>query len=168
MADYGVITIEQVLSSRAFIAIHKEILTDTDWKSDPLLSMLTSWKNDTLFTLVVKETDAMWNRNASNSDEFIGGETFCMLPVVMAVDYNPSTRVSYISFLWVHPRARGKGYAKMLVNKLLNLDDGLDFMFEPTVFVSYPIPSAEEFWRHMGFQPTKESHIWEFVDRRVD
>jgi GNAT superfamily N-acetyltransferase len=159
MADYGQIKLKTVKTSGTFMDLYKEILSDPDWKGDPLLSMLDEWKNNSLYTLTVSETDSMFERRACSSEEFIrGNHQFCCLPACLSLDINYFKDSIVINFLWVHPRARGKGYARMLIVKMLaELEGDYD---NDKVFISHPVDNAKGFWSHMCCYPTDNQYIW--------
>lgn len=159
MADYGTIKLTEVSSSGAFIDLYKEILSDPSWKGEPLLSMLDEWKNDSLFTLSVDETDAMFKRGACRSNEFIrGGHHFCSLPVILSLKRDSTDKSLFINFLWIHPRARGKGYSRILIDRMLaDFDNEYD---DDKIFVSHPVDDAKEFWSHMCCYPTENQYLW--------
>lgn len=91
-----------------------------------------------LFTLEVTESDAMFSTRASRDPVFAKGPGVCYtLPCFLLRAENDSV----CDIIWVHLRARRRGFGTMLVKQL-----GITRAYQP-------VEGSEKFWDSVGIKP---------------
>jgi hypothetical protein len=98
-------------------------------------SILEAYMNGTLYGLRVTETDEMYHSKERENPIFCKGTLYC-LPCFCIKD--DTTAV----IIWVHTRARRKGFGKSLVNQL-----GI-------TKADTPLPTSIPFWEACGIHTT--------------
>ena len=112
--DYGEIKVFQIDSGDEFWILIGEICDDKSNFIHNKSTIVDAYKNGHLYGLCVIETDQMYKRGAQKDTVFCDGGLY-MLPC-FCIKENDDTAM----IIWVHSRARMKGYGKKLV-QLLNI-----------------------------------------------
>lgn len=146
--DWGEIHSFQVDQGNDFWCLLAELQGDhLSNFGDNRVFLIEAFRQGTLFSLRVTETDSMYKRKAQDDSVFCDPcESFYLLPALAVVVDNVALLV------WVHSRARRLGFGTKLVKSL-----GVKGK-------ATPLPGSEEFWKACGIcevdypSSTKEDH----------
>lgn len=139
MAHWGAIRVREVVHSEDFWALTEELLSDQTLYLDHRAAVLDAFRTRKLYTLFVDETRPMF-KNLERGNPIFVLHSWYMLPCICALDEQGER----VSFLWVHPRARDRGFATCILNNLK--------VFQPVQM----LPGTENFWGR--FIPTAMTH----------
>jgi GNAT superfamily N-acetyltransferase len=143
-SEWGAITAVPITDGDTFAALFRELeASDQEEYPDgkfgfhhnlgPLVDGLLKKR---LFTLEVTENDAMISTRATLDPVFVPGELFT-LPCFLLRAGNESV----CEIIWVHPRARRRGFGNMLVKQL-----GI-------TYARNALEGSEKFWDSVGIKP---------------
>jgi GNAT superfamily N-acetyltransferase len=142
MPDWGPITLVRIESGDDFWSIMDELKND---KSGFLCNrdiIVGAYRDRTLFGLRVAETESMSKRNANLDNMFAkqkdGFPSVYLLPCFCISECNRAI------ILWVHARARLRGFGKKLVEEL------------KISIVDNRLPASMGFWEKCGIRETHE------------
>lgn len=133
MEDWGEICLTKI-DSGDFWRIIDELIDDNSGFIHNKETILDGFKDNRLYGLRVNETDSMY-KNDVFLDKIFCKNSWYLLPCfcMMAKDSDVT-----VDIMWVHSRARGKGFGREMV-KLLNIQ-----------YADTPLQSSLGFWERCG------------------
>lgn len=130
MDDWGEIKLKKIISSGDFWCLIDELFNDKSKFLCNRNSILDAFKEGNLYGLEVNETDSMFERGA-RMDELFCPDSFYLLPCFCIKEDDKAI------IIWVHSRARRKGYGRKLIQSL-----NINSIFSP-------LPESIGFWKKM-------------------
>jgi len=131
MEDWGEIVSIQMTDSEDFWSIYDEMENDNSGFLANRSIILDAWKAGNMYGLQVEETEAMYERQACY-DRLFCARSYYLLPCFCIKNDNKA------EIIWTHSRARGKGFARKLV-QMLNITEAYQ-----------PLPESIGFWEKCG------------------
>lgn len=128
MGDYGEILMKKIISGNDFWALFDELVDDKSGFLYNRSIIIDAYKNGNLYGLEVTETDSMYRRCA-RSDSIFCFDTSYLVPCFCVIENENAI------ILWVHTRARRRGFGSKLVHLL-----GI-------TYVPDPLPDSMDFWK---------------------
>lgn len=139
--DYGAIELHLVESPEDFWALWDELLDDKSGFIHNRACLLDGYKNESMFSLKIEETDSMFRRGANTDEIFCKTEhrTLYMIPCLCILN----KKGTEIEIIWVHSRLRRKGLATKMIELLMEFDD-------TKLIPNHPLPDSLPFWKAVG------------------
>jgi len=146
MTDYGTIEMTLIERPEDFWALWDELEDDDSGFIHNRITLLDAFKKGEMYGLTVKETDSMYSRGADTDELFVkckGTNSLYLLPCILLLDNEYMKEGNaQISIIWVHTRARRRGFAKKMVNSLSECYEN--------IILSHPLPESIPFWKACG------------------
>ena len=135
MTDWGELKLVRVSHGTMFITLLDELCDDGSSFRNNAGALADAFRDGNLYSLCYTETDSMYEQRIGDDPLFVRGfQSIYLIPCICMI--NKDT----IEIMWVHTRARKRGFASKIV-KLLNLP-----------YVYNPLPGSEEFWKKRGIE----------------
>lgn len=141
MTDYGKAELFLVDSVDDFWALWDELYSDDNMFVHTRSILLEAFKENTFYSLVIKETDSMYERYARSDSVFCRGACSSYLLPCFCVTNKEGDK---ILLLWVHSRARRRGFGRQMVEFVSDLHPTSPM--QPVT----PLPEAYPFWKACG------------------
>lgn len=138
MTEWGELKLAEVESGHTFIALLNELIDDKSCFVNNAGTLADAFRNGKLYSLHYMETDSMFENKVAADPLFVKrADALYLIPCLCAISDDT------IEIIWVHTRARKRGFVKKMV-ELLNLP-----------YVYKPLPGSEGFWEKCDIEIKK-------------
>lgn len=135
MKNWGEIVLKKIEDGSDFWMLLEELIKDKSDFIDNKNYIIEAYRDGKMYSLTVEENEWMLRNNVEDSDLFCKHSNY-LLPCFCIMDQRENENIA--TLLWVHSRARKKGFGSKLV-KLLVIN-----------MVYNPLLESIGFWEKMG------------------